>query len=268
MRRNLLMVLALAAALAVGVAAYASAAGTTIRAGNLVLRFGSNVSPQKLPARRYAPIALNVFGNIKTTDGTHPSAFRETVVDIDKNGRVNTRGVPVCRSGQLQARDTKAAKRVCGRAIVGGGGAHVQIKFAEQNPIRVASPLLIFNGGTRRGTTTMFIHSFITVPVPAAIVTTLKIKNIRKGRFGQRVVAKVPRIVGGAGSALDFKFTIRRKFFRFKRGRHAYLEARCPDGRFQARVLRAIFRNETRVPGVGAQTVLNGGLVVPCRRGR
>lgn len=268
MRRNLFMVLALATALAVGVAAYASAAGTTIRAGNLVLRFGANVSPKKLPARRYAPLALNVFGNIRTTDGTHPSAFRETVVDIDRNGRVNTRGVPTCSSGQLQARNTAAAKRVCGRAIVGRGSANVQIAFAEQAPIRVPSPLLIFNGGTRRGVTTMFIHSFITVPVPAAIVTTITIRNIRKGRFGQRVVAKVPRIVGGAGSALNFKFTIPRKFFRFKRGRHTYLEGRCRDGRFVARVLRAVFRNEARTPGVAPQTVLNGGVVVPCRRGR
>jgi len=268
MRRNLFTMLALSAVLAVGVAAIAGAAGSTFRAGNLILRFGSNVAPNKLPQKRFAPIALHVSGKIQTTDGTHPSAFRETVVDIDKNGRVNTRGVPVCRGGQLQARNTRAAKRACGRAIVGRGGAHVQIKFAEQAPIRVASPLLIFNGGTRRGTTTMFVHSFITVPVPAAIVTTLKIKKIRKGRYGQRVVAKVPRIVGGAGSALDFRFSIAKKFFRFKRNRHTYLEARCPDGRFQAKVLKSIFRNEARVAGVAPVTVLRGGLVVPCRRGR
>lgn len=268
MRRKLLAMLALSTALAVGVAAYASAAGTTIRAGNLVLRFGADVAPKKLPAGRFAPVALNVFGNIRTTDGTHPSAFRETVVDIDKNGRVNTRGVPVCRSGQLQARNTRAAKRVCGRAIVGSGNANVQIKFAEQAPIRVASPLLVFNGGTRRGKTTMFVHSFITVPVPAAIVTTITIRTIRKGRFGQRTVAKVPRIVGGAGSALNFRFKIPKKFFRFKRNRHTYLEARCRGGRFHAKVLRAVFRNEARTPGVAPQTVLKGGVVVPCRRGR
>lgn len=268
MRRNLLVTLALSALLAVGAVSIANAASTTIRAGNLVLRVGGNVLPQKLPARRMAPIALRAFGNIRTVDGTHPSAFREAVVDIDRNGRINTRGVPVCRGGQLQARNTRAARRVCRRAIVGFGSANVQISFPEQRPIPVSSPLTIFNGPTRGRKTTMYIHSFITVPVPAAIVTTLTITKISKGRFGYRVVAKVPVIAGGSGSALTFNFTIRRQFFRFRGRPHPYLSARCRDGKFVTRVLRALFRNETSEPGVAPRTVLRGNLVVPCKRGR
>lgn len=252
-----------------GVATVANAAKITVRGGNLVLTFGGNVIPQKLPKRRYAPIGLRVFGNIQTTDGTHPSAFRETRVMIDRNGRIDTRGVPVCRGAQLEARDTKTAKRVCGRALVGTGKATVEIAFAEQDPILVPSPLLIFNGGTKRGTTTMYIHSFITVPVPAAIVTTLTIRKINKGRFGYFVIAKIPQIVGGNGSALNFNFTIDRKLFKFRRGRHPYLSARCTDGRFFSQVLQANFFNEKNTPGVAPKTTLKGNLVVPCRsRGR
>lgn len=268
MRRNLLVTLALSAVLAVGVVAMANAASTTIRAGNLVLRFGGNVIPKKLPKKRLAPIALRAFGKINTIDGTHPSAFRETIVDIDKNGRIDTRGFPVCRGGQLEARNTRAARRVCGRAIVGTGSANVEISFPEQRPIKVPSPLTIFNGGTRGGKTTMYIHAFITVPVPAAIVTTLTIKNIRKGRFGYRVVAKVPVVAGGSGSAEDFSFTIQKRFARFKGRKHPYLSARCRDGKFVTKVRKSLFRNETNEPGVAAQTVLRGNLVVPCRRGR
>jgi len=268
MRKNVLMALALSAVLAIGGAAIASGAGTTIRAGNLILRFGANVAPKKLPKHRYAPIALHINGKIKTSDGTHPSAFREATVDIDRNGRINTRGVPVCRGGQLEARDTKAARRVCGKAIVGRGSAHAEISFPEQKSIRVASPLLIFNGGTKGGKTTMYIHTFLTVPVPAPVVTTITIKKIHKGRFGYRTLARVPVIAGGSGSALDFSFTILKKFFRFKRHKHSYLEARCPDGHFLAKVLRSVFKNETREPGVARQTVLKGGIIVPCKRGR
>jgi hypothetical protein len=268
MRKNLLVTLALSAALAVGAVAIANAASTTIRAGNLVLRFGGNVIPKKLPKKRLAPIALRAFGKIKTTDGTHPSAFREAVVDIDRNGRIDTRGAPICRGAQLEARNTRAARRVCRRAIVGGGSAHVEISFPEQQPIKVSSPLTIFNGPTRGRKTTMYVHSFITVPVPAAIVTTLTIRKIRKGRFGYRVVARVPVIAGGSGSALDFNFTIRKQFYRFRGRRHPYLAARCRDGKFVTKVIRSLFRNETNEPGVAARTVLRGNLVVPCRRGR
>ncbi len=268
MPRRILVALALCGILALGTAALASAAQTTIRAGNLVLTFGGNVKPQKLPKRNFAPIALDVFGRIATTDGTHPSAFRETTVLIDRNGRIDTRGAPVCRSGQLQSRPTAAARRVCGRTQVGSGTANVEIAFAEQPPIQVRSPLSIFNGGTRGNTTTVFIHAFITVPVPAAIVTRLIIQKVRQGRFGYRVRALVPEITGGSGSVLNYRFTMAKKFFRFRGQRHSYLAARCPDGRFQARVLNARFRNEMNVPGVAAQTVLKGNLLVPCRPGR
>jgi hypothetical protein len=268
MSRKLAVTFALGAVLAIGVATIGSAATTTIRAGNLILRFGSTVSPAKLPARQLAPISLNVNGRISTSDGTHPSAFREAAVDIDRNGSIDARGVPVCRGSQLEARTTQAARRVCGRSIVGNGSAHVSISFPEQKPVRVSSPLLLFNGGTRGGKTTMFIHSFITVPVPAAIVTTVTVRKIRKGRYGYRTVARVPVVAGGSGSALDFRFTIGKRLFNFKGRKHSYLEARCNGGRFQAQVLRAVFRNEAAIPGVAGSTVLKGGLIVPCRARR
>jgi hypothetical protein len=263
MRRNWLVALALSAVLALGGAAVASAASTTVRLGNLILTFGSNVSPKKLPKKRLAPIALRISGKVRTSDGTHPSALRQAVVDIDKNGAVNARGLPTCRRGQLEARDTKAAKRVCRKAIVGNGKVDVQINFPEQRSITAHSPLTLFNGGAKGRKTTLFIHSFITVPVPAAIVTTVTIKKVRKGRFGFHTVARVPVIAGGSGSLLKFAFKIKR-IFKYKGKRRSYIEARCRDGRFQAKVLKALFRNEARTPGVASTTVLRSGLVVPC----
>lgn len=55
-----------------------------------------------------------------------------------------------------------------------------------------------FNGGTTGGVTTLFVHAYITVPTPAVVVTTVKIKKIHKGRFGLESVAfaEGPRISG------------------------------------------------------------------------
>jgi hypothetical protein len=264
MRKRLMLTLALGAALAVAVAAIAAATTTTIFAGNLKLTFGGTVSPKALPKKTPAPVALGVSGKIATTDGTHPSAFREAIVDIDKNGGVNAKGVPVCKEKELESRDTATARRVCGKAIVGTGSAHVEIAFPEQKPIIVSSPLTIFNGGAKGAKTTMFIHSFITVPAPTAIVTTITIQKVHKGRYGLHTIAKVPKIVGGSGSALDFKFTIGKKKFTYRGKKHTYLEAKCPDGHFNTKVLKAIFKNEAETPGVAPETVLSGSLVVPC----
>lgn len=260
MRRNLVLVLALSAALAVGAAAVASATQITLRAGNLILTFGGNVSPKKLPRHHFAPASATVFGKVKTSDGTHPSAFREAQFDIDRNVLVNSTGLPVCRPGQLEARDTKAAERVCGKTLVGSGHADAEIAFPEQKPIQVPSPLLVFNGGEHGGKITLLIHTFITVPAPTAIVTTVTIK--RSGT-GIKSIAKIPVIAGGSGSALDFDFKLG-KTYRYKGKKVGYFEARCPDGKFKVSTPKAVFKNEAKIPGVAAQTVLKGGLAVPC----
>lgn len=253
MRKNLLMVLALSAAVAVGVTAIASAAQFTTRGGNLITTFGGNSIPSKLPKNRYAPVKANIFGKIKTSDGTHPSALREAVVNFDKDVKVDPRGLPVCKPGQLEARNTRAAKRVCGKTIVGTGKGNAQISFPEQRPIKVPSPITIFNGGGNARRAKLLIHVFITVPVPAAIVTQV---NIKKKGSGVTSTAKVPVIAGGSGSVLDFRFNV---------GRGRLNMAKCPDGKFRVNAKKIVFRNETREPGVAAQTVLRGALQVPCR---
>ena len=132
--------------------------------------------------------------------------------------------------------------------------------FPEQASIKVLSPLLVFNGGERGGKITLLVHTFITVPVPAAIVTTVTVQ--RRGT-GVHAVVKIPVIAGGSGSALNFSIRFPRTF-RPKGRKVTYFEARCPDGVFKVRSRRALFKNEARIPGVSPQTVLKGGLGIPC----
>jgi hypothetical protein len=259
MRKKLLVALGLSAVLALAVVTIANAASTTIRVGDLVVTFGGTVSPKKISKKKYTPVKANIFGKIKTSDGTHPSAFRETVVDIDKDIKVDVKGFPVCKSGQLQAQDTKAAKKVCGKAILGEGKADAEIAFPEQRPILVHSPLLVFNGGKKGGKTLLLIHTFITVPVPAAIVTTV---TIAKKGSGLHSIAKIPVIVGGSGSAVAFNFKLGKKYT-YKGKKMSFSEARCPDGVFKVNAT-ALFRNEANVAGVAPTTTAKGKVGVPC----
>jgi len=261
MRRNTMVVLALSAAFALCVTAIAGAASTKIRAGNLVLTFGGTTVPKKLPRRGYAPVKTVIFGKIATSDGTHPSALRESVVDIDKDVKLNVKGLPVCKPGQLTARPTSAAKRVCGKTTLGTGVAHAEIAFPEQAPIKVTSPITIFNGGGNARRSKLLIHTFITVPVPAAIVTQV---TIQKRGTGVHAIAKIPVISGGSGSVLDFRFKLGRNYS-FRGRKMTYSSARCPDGVFRTKTPKTVFKNEARVPGVAAQTVLRGALAVPCK---
>jgi hypothetical protein len=217
---------AIAALIAVSVAGIATGAKpVTVEAGNLVVTVNGEFKPNKLPKKKFAPIKLIASGKIGTKDGSHPPALKQVVLKTDKNGAINVKGIPVCKSGQLQSRDTTAAEKACRKSIIGTGRTIVEVQFPEQRPIDVDSKLLVLNGGQKGGTTTLYIHAYFSAPVTGAIVTTVKVKKKRQGRYGLESVATIPKIAGGSGSVKSFNLAIT------KRG---VLTAKCPDGKLQA----------------------------------
>ncbi|HEX2393098.1 MAG TPA: hypothetical protein VHI77_09285 [Solirubrobacterales bacterium] len=259
MRKYLVLTLALGALIAVSVAGIATAGNqpVTVRAGNLELTFNGGFSPKALSKKTLTPIALSAEGKIKTVDGTHPPALKEFLLETDKNGAVNVKGYPTCKSGQLQAQDTAHAEKICKPAIIGTGTTNVEIEFPESKPIPVSSKLLVFNGGEKGGVTTFFIHAYITVPTPAAIVTTVKIKKIHHGRFGLLAVASVPKIAGGSGSVTSFGLKVDKKFT-FKGKKVSVLSAKCPDGKLQAHGT-AVFSDGTKASAEIIRTCVGKG---------
>jgi hypothetical protein len=238
MRKYLMLTTALAALIAVSLVGVATGANTpvTVQQGNLKFTFNGGFSPTTLPKNKLAPISLQASGKIETLDGTHPPALKEAIVETDKNGTISTKGIPVCTSSKLQARDTKAADQVCGKTIIATGQTTVEVQFPEQRPIDVNSKLLVINGGTSGGKTTLYIHAFFSAPVTGAIVTTVKIKKVKNGRYGLKSVATIPKIANGSGSVKTFNLTINKK---------GVLMAKCPDGKLQANAT-SIFADGTK----------------------
>jgi hypothetical protein len=231
-------------ALGLATTATAGSKPQTVEIGNILFTFNGGFSPTTLPKKKLAPIGLTASGQIRTKDGSHPPALKEVVVETDKNGAVNTTGFPKCTSGKLQSRDTATVRKVCGPAIIGTGKTEVEISLPEQPPIPVKSGLTVLNGGTAGGVTTFYIHAFITVPTPAAIVTTVKIKKVHHGRYGLESVASIPTIAGGSGSVKSFSLTIDKKYT-YKGKRMSILSAKCADGKLQAHAT-AVFADGTR----------------------
>jgi hypothetical protein len=246
MRKYLLITTALAALIALAVAGVAVAAKDTIvKAGDLevVIDGSSGVKPKALSKSKYTPIAFTAAGSIRSTNAAEPQppALKEVLLDAT-NSAVNVKGYPVCTSGQLQARDTKAVEAACKSAIIGKGVTTVSVKFPEQAPIPAKSPLLVFNGGVSGGTTTFYIHAYLTQPITTAIVTTVKIK---KSGSGLKSVTTIPVIAGGAGSVKDFSLKIDKKFT-YKGKKVSVLSAKCVGGKITADVT-AVFRDGSKL---------------------
>jgi hypothetical protein len=233
MKKHLIRIASAAVALALVVAASAFAAPQTFQIGDLFLKDDGGISPVKLPRHEQAPITAHFIDEIGTTDGTHPPAFRHLVADFDKTIQINAKGLAACSKNQLEARTSAAAKAACPDAIIGSGKAEVEVAFPEQTPFRATGPVLVFNGGVHGGTTILYVHTYVDVPAPTAVVATAKITHISRGHFGIHTVTEIPRIAGGSGSVTGFKINFGRTFT-YQGKKKSYLTASCPTGTYFA----------------------------------
>lgn len=229
MRKYRTCIMAVGFGLASIVAASALAKPHVIRSGNLFLKDDGGIYPSKLPRHSQVPVSARIDAEIGTIDGSHPSAVRTLNIDVDRTIQVNAKGLPVCKGSQLVARSTAAAKNACPEAIVGSGEGEVEVAFPEQNPFTARGPIILFNGGVHGGGALLFVHTYVDVPAPTAVLATVKITRIHRGHYGTHTVTQVPAIVGGAGSVIRFKLTIGRRFT-YKGSKQSYLTASCPTG--------------------------------------
>src|ERR1700749_3346078 len=134
MRKHVLMILALGALVAVSAVGIATAAGgetpVTVKVGELELTANGGFSPKALLKTQSTPIELKASGEVKMANGSHPPAVREVVLEANKAGEVHLAVIPTCKSGQLQATETKAAEKACGPALIGQGEATAEVAFA------------------------------------------------------------------------------------------------------------------------------------------
>jgi hypothetical protein len=166
------------------------------------------------------------------------------ILETDRNGTIDVKGLPICRLGLMEERSTALANEACPSAIVGRGTMDVEVAFPEQPPISLKSALTVFNGGVKQGVTTLLVYVFFKDPVSAAVVTIVKIKKIHKGRFGTEAIFSLPVIAGGSSSVTSFRATLYKRFS-YKGKRASLLTLKCPDGKIRARA-EAIFSDGTQ----------------------
>lgn len=246
MRRQVTIAAVVVVVIAAGLAATAGA--IRMQVGDIVIHGDGTVIPSKMPRYENAPLRLKMHGKLSTISGELPPVIRHILLEVDGDGEIETKGLPVCSSGTLQSTTVNAARKLCPKAIVGKGMGRGIVAFPDQPGIDVSSPLTVFNGPSGPNRWTIYVHAHITIPVPAAIVAKVDVKRIDNGPYGYLVETEIPKIAGGAGIPISAQLEIGHEW-NFKGQRLSYLNGHCPDGKLQAQG-KFSFKDGTVVRGV------------------
>jgi hypothetical protein len=222
--------------LALAVAAQARRDNDKVKliAGDLIIEGRGGFRPETLPMHHDAPILIYGGGKLSTKSGEVPPILETLTFEFDRHGSVDTTGLEVCTAGKLQATTVPAARKACPNAIVGEGRGSAIVTFPEQGPIPVSSPITLFNGPKKNGDDTVLAHAYTTVPIATTFIVPVVIEKIHNGVYGYRTEAKIPKIAGGYGHPISGNIKIERKWT-LKGKKHSYVNARCENGRLQAR---------------------------------
>jgi hypothetical protein len=170
-------------------------------------------------------------------------------MSFDKQGKIDTKGLPTCEVRELENTLTDDAKRKCKDALVGKGRTNAIVDFPDQEPFDAPAPLLAFNGGKGQ----IIFHAFAHVPTPTTFVVPAKISKA-SGKFGTKVSVNIPLIAGGNGRLTDFDLTVKRTWTH-KGKKRSYVSAMCKTGQF---VASGVFRWNDG-------TTINGDITRPCK---
>jgi len=224
MRRRGKRVLVLTALVAVSLFAASLANAELIERGDLFVKFDGGIAPNSLPRNVNAPIAVRVDGTIRTLSGDRPPALRWIAIGINRGGKIDTKGLPLCRRSQIEPATSKEALAACGPALVGEGRYVGAVSLSEQSAFPLQGHILAFNAIVN-GQRAILAHVYGSNPVPNSRILVFHIHN-SGGTFRTILTAALPARLNRYGYLKKITLNLRRKFV--YRGRiHSYLTAAC-----------------------------------------
>lgn len=199
-------------------------AADIVEKGDLFIKFDGGIAPTSLPRDVNAPIAVRVDGTIRTLSGERPPALRWIAIGINRGGRIDTKGLPLCRRSQIEPATSKEALAACGPALVGEGRYVGAVSLSEQGAFPLQGRILAFNAIVN-GQRAILAHVYGSNPVPNSRIIVFHIHN-SGGTFRTILTASLPARLNRYGYLKKITLNLRRKFIYHGRV-HSYLTAAC-----------------------------------------
>jgi hypothetical protein len=193
--------------------------------GNLIVTYKGGVTPATLPRQELAPVTVSIGANVRIISGEQPPSVRRITLALNRNGRLDSEGLPTCRIGQLETATGAQALRACGDALVGRGSYRARYNFAEQDATPVHGRILAFNSKSH-GAETILAQVHSARPTSSTNIIVLRIRH-PSGKYGTVLSGTVPPGLSRWGYLKKFSLRLHR-VYSYRHSLHSYLSAPCP----------------------------------------
>jgi hypothetical protein len=207
-------------------ASTSASSSSIVRKGNLQVNVNGSIAPQRLPREASAPVTVSIAGEIGTTDQSTPPELTELQVDLNRHGSLETKGLPLCRVGQIHPASTSRALSKCGPSLVGQGSFGVDVVLAGQEPYPSTGHMLLFNG-TYKHKHALLGQIYSVHPFANSFVIPFVIHEKPKGIYGLSLSAKLPPALISWGRVTSLKLELRRSYS-YAGKRRSFISASCP----------------------------------------
>jgi hypothetical protein len=194
-----------------------------VQKGDVRVSFKGDLTPNKLPRNKLAPVKVSVAAKIIPIGKSEPQ-LRKMSIAINRFGVIDTTGLPLCQLDDIQPATTADALAVCRRSLIGEGTFTANVPESGRSPFPAEGKLYAFNGEVN-GKPAILAHVYGVNPAPTSF--TLDFLLTRSGgTYGTTLKVDLPKVKGGGfitGISLDLS-----KSFTFKGKRHSFASGSCP----------------------------------------
>lgn len=203
----------------------ASAQAVREQEGDVLVSFDGGISPKALPRTGTAPVAVTLDSSFKSAEGLDPPPQLKTIsIGINRRGKIFDRGLPTCSVRTIQPATMRAARQLCGGAIVGRGHVHVRVHLSNQQPFTFKAPMLVFNAKRTSGERRLLAQVYGSKP-PSAFVLNFRISR-EPGDFGTVIKTSLPQSASKWAYVTHFDMTLQR-IYTYRNREHSYVSAGC-----------------------------------------
>lgn len=221
MRNSVKAALLICALLVLGAISLAQA--ETIRKGNVQVALDGNITPRGLPREGSAPVKVRVQTKIASTNAKQLPQLRRITIAINRHGRLDPTGLPLCEVSDIQPSTTEKALEACRGSLVGEGNFAATVALSKQVTFPSQGKMFAFNG-TYKGRPAILAHVYGSDPVPTSFTLPFVIGKAR-GAFGTTLTATLPVADGNVVTGIDLSLG---RTFTYRGKSHSYASASCP----------------------------------------